>query len=213
MRAPHWKVFYRPPPPLLESISDSVHCTVAQEGCIVRREKWYHHVAGARWISYSFSSALSFSPEIYLLMGCCCTNVSCIGIFCGRQIFYPRSKLHFQEYFPLQYHTCPFNTRWREYRFLLLLLHCHPSHLCFKRSCSFPQKVIASLQLPSPGSFISNFLQGFTSFKLSAIFVAVVYHEQGLFCNISRRHWHPLTSLTLSSEESLGGTICIHRPR
>ena len=80
MRAPHWKVFYRPPPPLLESISDSVHCRVAQEGCIVRREKWYHHVAGARWISYSFSSALSFSPEIYLLMGCCCTNVSCIGI-------------------------------------------------------------------------------------------------------------------------------------
>ena len=119
----------------------------------------YHHVAGARWISYSFSSALSFSPEIYLLMGCCCTNVSCIGIFCGRQIFYPRSKLHFQEYFPLQYHTCPFNNRWREYRFLLLLLHCHPSHLCFKRSCSFPQKVIASLQLPSPGSFLSNFLR------------------------------------------------------
>ena len=108
--------------------------------------------------------------------------------FCGRQIFYPRSKLHFQEYFPLQYHTCPFNTRWREYRFLLLLLHCHPSNLCFKRSCSFLQKSYCIAPTPIAREFSVKFSSGFTSFKLSAIFVAVVYHEQGLFCNIRCRH-------------------------
>ena len=119
----------------------------------------YHHVAGARWISYSFSSALSFSPEIYLLMGCCCTNVSCIGIFCGRQIFYPRSKLHFQEYFPLQYHTCHLITGGENRDFYCYCcIVTHPICVSNEAAASL-KKVIASLQLPSPGSFLSNFLR------------------------------------------------------
>ena len=150
----------------------------------------YHHVAGARWISYSFSSALSFSPEIYLLMGCCCTNVSCIGIslFVAVKYFTLDPNCTFKNISRCNIthaHLIPGGENTDFYCYCCIVTH--PICVSNEAAASL-KKVIASLQLPSPGSFISNFLQGFTSFKLSAIFVAVVYHEQGLFCNISRRH-------------------------
>ena len=79
--------------------------------------------------------------------------------FCGRQIFYPRSKLHFQEYFPLQYHTChliPGGENRDFYCYCCIVTH--PICVSKEAAASF-KKVIASLQLPSPGSFLSNFLQ------------------------------------------------------
>ena len=163
MRAPHWKVFYRPPPPLLESISDSVHCRVAQEGCIVRREKW-----------------MFFTTIMLLVLGGFRIHSQALSVFPQRFIFWwaaAAQMCHALEYFvAVKYFTLDPNCTFKNISrcnithahlipggentdfYCYCCIVTHPICVSKEAAASF-KKVIASLQLPSPGSFLSNFLQ------------------------------------------------------